>query len=80
MTDVALADPFRQENFDRLPDQLVLPVPEHRSELAVDLPYDAIEIRGHKRIGYKIERNRSVGHSRLCAAAAANMRAAQIAG
>jgi hypothetical protein len=80
MTDVALANPFRQKNFDRLTDQLVLSVPEHRGDLAVDLPYDAIEIRSNDRIGNKIERNRSVGHRRLCAAAAANVRAAQISG
>jgi hypothetical protein len=71
MADMTFANPFRQENFDRLSDQLVLLVSEHGGELAVDLPYDAIEIRGDDRIGNEIEGNRSLWHFRLCATAAA---------
>ena len=71
MADVTFANPFRQEDFDRLPDQFVLLVSEHSGELAVDLPYDAVEIGGHDCIGNEIERNRSLWHFRLCAAAAA---------
>jgi hypothetical protein len=78
VADVTLANPFGEENFDRLADQLGLLVSEHGGELAVDLPYDAVEIRGDDRIGNEIERNRSFWHCRLCAARAADVRAAQL--
>jgi hypothetical protein len=68
VADVTLANPFGEENFDRLADQLGLLVSEQGGELAVDLPYDAVEIRGDDRIGNEIERNRSFWHCRLCAA------------